>query len=296
MRIAEILKLRMSFSFEVFPPKPEQPLDPLFSTLNRLYAFKPDFVSCTYGAGGTNKGRSQEICGAIKQSGHECMAHFTCIGSTRDDIRRVVGEYRGTGLENILALRGDFPSGWEGTRGDFNHADQLIAFIKKEFPGLCIACSGYPEKHLLAPSFDADIACLRGKQDAGAEFIMLQLCHDVAAYEAFVHRVRRAGVTLPIIAGVIPVLARDPIITMTLSNGCSIPAELAAIIGAYSARPTDDEAARKRIAADFKKAGKEYTIRQIHRFIAAGVDGLHIFTLNKSDDVSEIVRASGIRT
>jgi len=276
----------MTFSFEVFPPKADQSMDPLLRTLDKLYDFGPDFVSCTYGAGGTNKGRSLQICEAIKRSGHEPLTHFTCIGNSRDDVRAIIGDYASRGIENLLLLRGDFPPGQTGTNGDFAHADALITYVRETFPGLCIAAAGYPEKHILAPSFDADIAHLRAKQDNGAGFIMLQLCHDLAAYEAFVRRVRRAEITLPIVVGIMPVLSRDPIIRMTVSNGCSIPRELAAILGRYPGPES---------AADFTKAGIEYTVAQIHRFIAAGIDGLHIFTLNKWEAVTEILNASGIK-
>jgi methylenetetrahydrofolate reductase (NADPH) len=284
MKIAEILKKRMTFSFEVFPPKNEQPMEPLLQTLSQLYRFEPDFLSCTYGAGGTNKGRSLEICGAVKKSGHEILAHFTCIGNSRDDVKNFMAEYIALGIENFLVMRGDFPPGWEATHGDFAHADELLSFIGHEFPDLCMSAAGYAEKHIAAASFDEDIAHLRSKQDNGAEFIMLQLCHDVGAYERYVERVRRAGVHLPIIVGLMPVLARDAIIRMTVSNGCSIPAELAVLLGKYDKDPEG-----------FKRVGIEYTVKQIHRYMAAGIDGLHIYTLNKWESVTEIVNASGIR-
>jgi len=285
MKISEIFKNKMTFSFEVFPPKEDKPLEPLLDTLSHLYRFEPDFISCTYGAGGTNKGRSVEVCDAVKKSGNEIMTHFTCIGNTREDIKKFISEYIALGIENVLVMRGDFPEGWEGTGGDFAHADELLAFLGAEFPELCMAAAGYPEKHISAASFDEDIAHLRSKQDNGAQFIMTQLCHDVDAYEVYVERMFRAGVDLPVVMGVMPVLAKDPIIRMTVSNGCSIPAELAAIIGKYENDPDD-----------FKKAGKEYTVKQIHRFMAAGISGLHMYALNKYEDVSEIVSASGIRT
>jgi methylenetetrahydrofolate reductase (NADPH) len=284
MNIAEMLKERMTFSFEVFPPKEDKPLEPLMETLSRLYRFDPDFISCTYGAGGTNKGRNVEVCTAVKKSGHEVLGHFTCIGTSRADVTAYIREYLGLGLENLLILRGDFPRGWEGTRGDFAYADELLAFLGAEFPGLCFAVAGYPEKHIAAPSFDEDIVHLRIKQDRGARFIMTQLCHDVGAYERYVERVRRAGIHLPVVAGLMPVLARDSVIRMTVANGCSIPAELAVLLGKYDQDPEG-----------FKKAGMEYTVKQIHRYIAAGINGLHIYSMNKWEDVSRIITMSGIR-
>ncbi|MEG1755492.1 MAG: methylenetetrahydrofolate reductase, partial [Clostridia bacterium] len=254
-------------------------------TIEHLYDFRPDFISCTYGAGGTNKGRNTEIVGAIQKAGRAAaLTHFTCIGNTREDITRSMEEYTDLDVSNILAMRGDLPTDWTGTGGDFAHADALIAFIKKNHPNFCLAAACYPEKHIQAATFDEDIAHLRAKQDNGAEYLMTQLCHDVDAYTRFVERIRKAGIKLPIVVGLMPVLSKDPIIRMTVSNGCSIPKELAAIIGKYGSNPDD-----------FKKAGKEYTVAQIYRFMDAGINGLHIYSLNKYQDVSDILHMSGIR-
>ena len=283
MKASDVFKRKMSFSFEVFP-KVEQPIEPLKETLKKLAAFNPDFVSCTYGAGGTNKGRNTEVCQAILEDGMLPITHFTCIGNTKEDIVKAVEEYKAIGVENMLALRGDLPKGWEGTGGDFHHADELIAFIKEIAPDMCLAAAGYPEKHIQCDTMDEDIAHLRRKQDNGAEFIMTQLCHDVDAFERFRDKARKAGVTIPIEMGIMPVLKKDPIIRMTIgTNGCSIPADLAVLIGKYGEEP---EA--------FAEAGKEYTVKQIFRFINAGVDGIHIFTLNKYDDVADILHMAGI--
>jgi methylenetetrahydrofolate reductase (NADPH) len=253
--------------------------------MKHYYTFKPDFISCTYGSGGSNAGRNMEVCETLKaDNATEVMTHFTCIGNTKDKIKNEIQHYQSLGLENILAMRGDFPEGWEGTKGDFSNADGLIHYIKKEFPDFCIAAACYPEKHILAPSFSADIAHLRTKQDNGAEFLMSQLCHDVDAYKVFIDRIRKAEITIPVVLGVMPVLNKDAIIRMTLNNGCSIPDELAAIIGRYGNNPDD-----------FRKAGIEYTINQIFRFMEAGIIGLHIYTLNKYEDVEKIITGSGIR-
>ena len=283
MKIAGILKQKMTLSFEVFPPKDGVPMDGILETLSRLYRFRPDFISCTYGAGGSRRGRNMEVCEAVKKSGGEIMPHFTCIGNVRDDVKQFVKDYTDMGIENLLALRGDFPAGWEGTGGDFAHADELIAFLSAEFPGICIAAAAYPEKHLTAPSLEADIACLRSKQDKGAEFIMTQLCHDAPAFERFMEQARRAGVHIPVVAGIMPVLNRDAIIRMTLANGCSIPADLAALLGKYE---KDSES--------FTKAGMEYTVTQIRRYAAAGINGLHFYTLNKWEALTEILLMAGV--
>jgi methylenetetrahydrofolate reductase (NADPH) len=277
----------MTFSFEVYPPKNEQPMEPLLETLENLSRFRPDFISCTYGSGGTNKGRSLEICRAIKARGIEPLAHITAIGTAREETGAIIRDYTAAGVENVLALRGDFPAGWEGTRGDFAHADTLIAFLRDEFPALCLAGAGYPEKHMAVASFEEDIAHLRSKQDRGASFITLQLCHDVESFARWRDRIQKAGVHVPVVVGLMPVLARDGITKMTLANGCSIPSELAAIMGKY-AQPEQAE--------DFRQAGMEYTVRQIHRYVTEGIGGLHIFTLNRWKSVSELVEMSGLRS
>jgi methylenetetrahydrofolate reductase (NADPH) len=285
MKIIETLKKRMSFSFEVFPPKTDQGMVNLKAAMKHYYEYKPDFISCTYGSGGSNAGRNAEVCEMLKADGAtEVMTHFTCVGNTKEDIINKMRHYRSIGIENILAMRGDLPKGWQGTQGDFSNADGLINFINRKFPEFCIAAACYPEKHILAPSFSADIAHLRTKQDNGAEFLLSQLCHDVNAFTTFVDRIRRAGINLPVILGIMPVLDKDAIIRMTLSNGCSIPDELAAIIGKYGDNPDD-----------FKKAGIEYSINQIFRSISAGIVGLHIYSLNKYEDVETIITSSGIR-
>ncbi|MCR3923336.1 MAG: methylenetetrahydrofolate reductase [Firmicutes bacterium] len=285
MNVPDIMKEKMCFSFEVYPPKEDKPLEPLLDTLEHLYKLNPDFVSCTYGAGGTNAGRNTEICKAIKDSGKSIpVTHFTCIGNHKEKIKEELQRYLELGIDHILALRGDLPKGWEGTRGDFDYANELVEYIKTYFPEFIIAVAGNPEKHFQATSFDADITHLRIKQDVGADFIMTQLCHDVDHYQWWVERIRKAGIYLPIDVGVMPVLLKDPTIRMAVSNGSAVPRDLAEIIGRYGDN-----------AEDFKKAGKEYTVKQIFKFINAGIDGLHIYSLNKWKDVSDIVLDCGIR-
>lgn len=283
--IRDSLKQHMTFSFEVFPPKVDQPIEPLLDTLEHLYPYRPDYISCTYGAGGTNKGRNFEIVDEIiKHDSCNALMHFTCIGNTREDIKSILQEYVNAGLMNVLALRGDLPANWEGTRGDFSHADELISYIKELYPQMCIGAACYPEMYYKAPSYEYDIAFLRVKQDNGADFLMTQLCHDVETYERFRDQARKAGVHIPIIVGLMPVLNKDAIIRMTLSNGSSIPRELAAIIGKYGDDPES-----------FKKAGKEYTAESVHRFMNAGIDGIHFYSLNRYKDLADIIELSGIR-
>lgn len=285
MKVTEIMKKKMGFSFEVFPPKSDKPSEPLLDTLEHLYQFNPDFISCTYGAGGTNAGRNMEICKAIKDSGKSIpVTHYTCIGNTKEKIKEELQKYLDMGVDHILALRGDLPKGWKGTRGDFNYANELVQYIKNNFPEFTIAVSGNPEKHFESDSFYEDITHLRIKQDAGANYIMTQLCHDVDQYSWWVEKIRRAGISMPIDVGVMPVLSKDPTIRMAVMNGSAIPRDLSEIIAKYGDNPED-----------FKKAGKEYSSKQILKFINAGIDGLHIYSLNKWQDVTDIIKNVGIR-
>jgi methylenetetrahydrofolate reductase (NADPH) len=301
VKISEILKKQMTFSFEVFPPKEDDGVPKLQNELKELFPFKPDFISCTYGAGGTNVGKSVEICKFITDNKVNCMTHFTCIGSTEETIKQHIQTYIDLGLENVLAMRGDFPKDpatgklQTTTGGVFNNANHLINFLKTHFPKLCIAGAGDPETHILAVSPEADIAFIRAKQDAGAEFIMCQLCHDIPAYERWVEKCRKAGITVPFVMGLMPVLARDPIINMTVSNGCSIPAELAAIIGKYTPPRGASETLVKEYAADFEKAGMEYTVKSLWRYMNTDLQGIHLYALNKAAKVAKIVVDSGIR-
>lgn len=283
MKISEIMKQRLAVSYEVFPPKEDKPLEPLMETIDKLRSLNPDFISCTYGAGGTNKGRQSEILEYIVKSGVHAMSNYTCIGSSRYDAEKLVKEYTGFGVSTFLAMRGDFPKGQTGTNGAFDHGNELIAFLRSSFPEIELAGACYPEKHLDAPDMDAELKVMLLKQEAGADFLVSQLCHDLDNFFRYRDMARRGGVVIPMDFGLMPVLAKNPTLNMALSNGCSIPRELAAIIGKFGDDPDG-----------FKKAGKEYTIKQAERLLREGVDGLHIFALNKYDDVAEIANAAGL--
>ena len=274
----------MTVSFETFPPKDDRPLEPIFNTINKLSGLSPDFISCTYGAGGTNKGQQRAILQYIAEHGVKAMANYTCIGNTKQNVRTLIEDYCSFGVNTFLALRGDFPKGQTTTGGDFDYGCQLISYLKENYPELEIVGGCYPEKHLNSSDMDAEISFLCSKQTAGVDFVISQLCHDLDNYFTYVDKARKAGFSLPMVHGLMPVLSKEGIIKMTLANGCSIPRELAEIIGKYGDCPDD-----------FKKAGKEYTVRQIHRLLSEGVEGIHIFALNKYDDVADIVQAAGLR-
>lgn len=285
MKIIDRIHQGTTLSFEVFPPKADKPLEPLMQTLAELYTLTPDFISCTYGAMGSNKGRNLEVVQHIQKSGHcEALSHYTCVGNTREDVRAALSDYANAGVENLLALRGDFPAGIAETHGDFAHANELIEFILNETDQFSLAAACYPEKHLLADSLEEDIEALLKKQDAGADFLMTQLCYSAENYLRFVDRARTRGVTLPIVAGVLPLLKKDGLVRMTLSNGCSIPAEVASLVGRYGEHEES-----------FRAAGHAFTVSLVQRLLREGVSGIHLYTLNRFEDVEQLVYDAGIR-
>lgn len=284
MKVTDIMKDRLTVSFETFPPKDDRPLEPIMDVIDKLMVFRPDFISCTYGAGGTNKGQQSAIVRHIEEQDTHALAHHTCIAASREDIAAAVEEYMGFGVEMFLALRGDFPEGQNSTGGDFDYGCQLISFLREKYPQLTIGGGGYPEKHLNTLRIEQESDFLLAKQDAGADFITTQLCHDMDNYCRYIERARKAGFKLPVVFGIMPVLSVKPTLRMALSNGCSIPRELAEIIGKYGDNPED-----------FKKAGKELTVKLIDRAVKEDIAGVHLFTLNKFDDVAEIYNASVLK-
>lgn len=298
------MEKRMAFSFEVFPPKTDEGMTKLAGkggVLEKLYKLKPDYISCTYGAGGGNVGKNLEVLDAVKASGSVIpITHFTCIGNTHEGIKQQLQTYLEHGIDHMLALRGDLPFGWTGTGGDLHYATELVKFVRDTFGDkFTIAVAGSPEGHIACRSLEADISFLKQKQDEGANFIMTQLCWDMDQFRRWVDAIRKAGVTLPIDVGIMPVLDAAATINMALSrNGCVIPRALAEIISRYwifpnPFAPADDAADTKKAA--FKEAGIEYTIRLIDEYRVCGIAGIHLYALNKYDDVARIVLESGIK-
>lgn len=305
MSVAEIYESRATFSFEVFPPKTDAGMEKLCGAggvLEKLYTLNPDYISCTYGAGGTNVGKNLEVLDKIKADGKcEPVTHFTCIGNTKEDIRTKLQTYLDHGINHVLALRGDLPFGWTGTNGDLHYATELVKFIRKEFGDkFTIAVAGSPEGHIQCRSLEADIAFLKQKQDNGADFIISQLCWDMDAFRRWLDAIRDAGIWLPVDVGIMPILDQAATINMALSrNGCVMDRKLCEIISKswifpnpFDKEPFDADVEGKK--ASFKQAGIEYTINQIDQYRACGVDGIHLYTLNKYEDVAYIAKESGI--
>ena len=305
MRIPEIFEKRAAFSFEVFPPKTDVGMEKLCGdggVLDKLYTLHPDYISCTYGAGGTNVGKNLEVLDKIHKDGKAIpVTHFTCIGNTKEGIKDQLENYLAHGIDHMLALRGDLPFGWEGTGGDLHYATELVKFVRKEFGSkFTIAVAGSPEGHISCRSLESDIGFLKQKQDEGADYIMTQLCWDMDQFRYGLDAIRGAGITMPVDVGIMPILDQAATINMALSrNGCVMPRELCEIISKnwifpnpFVKDPFDANAEEKK--ASFKEAGIEYTIRQIDEYRACGIDGIHLYALNKYDDVARIVKESGI--
>ena len=272
-------------------------------TIKKLCEFHPEYISCTYGAGGGNVGRNREVCQEIIKAGTVPVTHFTVIKNTKEGIKEQLQNYLADGVDHMLALRGDIPRGETTTCGDFNYATDLVAFVRKEFGDKFeIAVAGSPEGHIACRSLEADIAVLKQKQDNGADYIMTQLCWDMEQFKYWLDAIDKAGVTMPVDVGIMPILDQAATINMALSrNGCVMPRELSRLISKYwifpnpfDKEPFDDALEQKK--ADFKKAGIEYTIRQIDEYRALGINGIHLYALNKWKDVAEIINASGMRT
>ena len=306
MSVADILDERRAFSFEVFPPKTDAGMEKLIGeggVLEHLYELNPDYISCTYGAGGGNVGKNLEVLDAIKASGKTTpVTHFTCIGNTKEGIKEQLNTYLEHGVDHMLALRGDLPFGWTGTNGDLHYATELVAFVRKEFGDkFTIAVAGSPEGHIACRSLDADISFLRQKQDEGADYIMTQLCWDMEQFERWLDKIRNAGIWLPVDVGIMPILDQAATINMALSrNGSVMPRELCEIISKnwifpnpFDKEPFDANVEGKK--ASFKEAGIEYTIKQIDQYRAMGIDGIHLYALNKYEDVTRIVKESGLK-
>jgi methylenetetrahydrofolate reductase (NADPH) len=284
VRIDQTLALgRPSFSFEFFPPKTDEGVENLLATARTLRAFEPAYVSVTYGAGGSTRARTLEVAKRMKRDlDLEVMAHVTCVGHTRDDLRALFAEIEEAGIENVLALRGDPPKGettFTPTEGGFRYASELIDMLQAEY-GFSLGAAAYPEKHPEAESFENDLENARRKVRAGARFLITQLFFDNEAYFRFVERARALGIDVPIIPGIMPVTNYEQIARMTKMCGASIPA---ALLGELEARAADAQAVTD--------LGVAYCALQCSDLLQRGAPGIHFYTLNRSPSTRAVVSA-----
>jgi methylenetetrahydrofolate reductase (NADPH) len=284
MRINEILTAETPvFSFEFFPPKTEAGEQNLYEALDDLKALEPSFVSVTYGAGGSSREKTIEIVKRIKeQFGLEAMAHFTCVGATVEQLRETLDEMREAGIDNVLALRGDPPDGeaeWTKTDGGLEYSRELVQLIGTDYD-FAIGAACFPETHVHAESAESDLRYLAEKVDAGVDFLITQMFFDNDFYFDFVARARAAGITAPIIPGVMPITKVGQVERMAGMCGSKIPDGLRQEL---HARAEDAEA-----VLDF---GVAYATLQCAELLAAGAPGVHFYTLNRSPATRAIVSA-----
>ncbi len=279
---------RPAISFEFFPPRTDEgDRNLLEKTIPALMALRPDYCSVTYGAGGSTREKTLGIVDRIQRDhGLTAMMHLTCVGSTKEQLREVIAEARGRGILNLLALRGDPPAGGEfvKTEGGFEYSRELIEFIR-ELGGFSIGTAGFPEGHIACQAGKvADWEFLRQKVEAGADFIITQLFFDNADFEEFrAHVTEKLGVKVPIIPGVLPIISRGQTKRFVEMCGAKLPPSFVERLDDLG----DDDAA-------VTQFGIEYATRQCRDLLAAGVPGLHFYTLNKAHSTSEIVRRLGL--
>jgi methylenetetrahydrofolate reductase (NADPH) len=284
MRIAELLgQRRPVFSFEFFPPKTDEGQQTLEGTLEVLRDDAPDFVSMTYGAGGTTRSSTVDLTRWIKQDlGIEAMAHLSCVGEPRERLVEILDQIQAAGVENVLALRGDPPRGqaeWRPHPGGLHYSVELIRLIKERFD-FCVGAACFPEVHPDAADRDSDLGYARAKQDAGAGFLITQLFFDNELYFDFVEDARAAGITVPIVPGIMPITNYGQIKRFTEMCGASIPSELE---GELNGRADDPEAVAE--------LGVAYATLQCSDLLARGAPGIHFYTLNRSPSTRAILAA-----
>jgi methylenetetrahydrofolate reductase (NADPH) len=284
VRIDQILEeSRPCFSFEFFPPKTDEGMQNLERALGELKDDRPNFVSVTYGAGGSTRDRTIAITKRIKSDfGLEAMAHFTCVGATVEELRDVLAEMAGAGIENVLALRGDPPRGqteWTATEGGLEYSRELIDLIRSEYD-FAIGAACFPEVHIHATSADSDLRYTKEKVDAGARFLITQLFFDNATYWEFVARAREIGIDVPIIPGIMPITNFDQIRRFTSMCGATIPDNLLRELGLRADQPA--------AVTDF---GVAYATLQCADLLAKGAPGIHFYTLNRSPATRAILSA-----
>ena len=276
------------FSFEFFPPRSDEGARALLATVADLQgALKPDFVSVTYGAGGSTRERTLDCVLSIQRELRlTTLAHLTCVGATQAAVCEVVGRLVGNGVENVLALRGDPPRAEDGTPaafkpvpGGFAHATELISYLEDNYQ-LDIGAACYPEGHLESPDAEQDLRWTCRKVELGASFLITQLFFENERYFRFIERARAAGIRVPIVPGIMPITNVGQVERFTKLCGASIPPELAARLQ----RLRDDPAA-------VMATGIEHAIRQCRGLLAGGAPGVHFYTLNKSHATRSVLAA-----
>lgn len=271
-------------SFEFFPPKDDEGFAALYRTIDRLRPLQPGYVSVTYGAGGSTRQKTVDLAGRIQNEiGIRSVAHLTCVGHTRDEIGGILDGLWDAGIRNVLALRGDPPKGqteFVKTEGGFAYASELISFIAERNPGFCILTSGYPEGHIHCLNKVRDLEHLKSKQDAGASVIVTQFFFDNAELYRFRDQARAMGITVPIVAGVMPIVSVSGVKRMVSLSGARIPNPL--LVALEKVEGDNDAVAQ---------IGTQHALEQCRDLLANGIDGIHFYTLNRSRATVDICTA-----
>lgn len=282
MKIAEIYNAEKPvLSLEIFPPKNDYPLSSIFATLDKLTELKPQYISVTYGAAGSTRERTVEIAARIKKEYRiEPQAHLTCVNHNRHEIEGILAELKQEGVMNIMALRGDIPNAAEDfdfSSQDYQYAYQLVEHIRRS-DDFGIAAAAHPEGHPDCRRLSEDIEFLRKKVDTGVDFLITQLFFDNRIFYDFCEKAEKSGINCPIIPGIMPILNANQIKRFIYLCGASIPAKLLNIVNKY-----------EKNQGDMEKAGIEYASQQIADLLESKAAGIHLYTMNKADQISRIV-------
>ncbi len=274
---------RLGLSFELFPPKTAAGEESMFQHVEQLLEFRPDFVTCTYGAGGSTRLKTLDIVSQVRQRfGLPVASHLTCVGSTVEELRTYLQDAKSRGVDYIVALRGDPPQGQERFRaveGGLRYANELVTLIRDEFPEFGILVAGYPETHQEALSPEADLENLKRKVDAGGQVVITQLFYDNDDFFRFRERCDRVGIDAPIVPGILPVINLAQIQRITALCGAQLPATFVEQLGKQ-----DDPQWQFDVGVDF-------ATRQVQSLIEHGVPGVHFYVLNKSSATSAVLRS-----
>lgn len=283
-KISNILqRKKATYSFELFPPKTEQGYQKLLQTIQELCALTPDFISCTYGAGGGNREKTFDIVEHIEKKHRTIgMAHLTCVFHTKEEIRNILLNIKARGIRNILALRGDPPQDnphWQPTENNFKYSSELVAFIRAEFGDYFgISVAGFPEGHLLCKDRELDAQYLKIKINNGADFVITQIFFNNQDYFEYVARLQKIGVNVPVIPGILPITDYQSLIRFCKLCGATITEEIKEI---FEPIQNDPQA--------ISEEGIKFAIRQCRELLEGGAPGLHFYCLNKLNPASAIL-------
>jgi len=279
---------KFGLSFELYPPKTESAEAELFEHVAELMTFRPDYITCTYGAGGSTREKTLDIVERVRRDFQGATAsHLTCVGATVEQLRDYLTEAEKRGVSNIVALRGDPPKGeteFRQVTGGLRYANELVALIKAEFPQFGIVVAGYPEKHLEAPSLDIDLQNLKRKVDSGADAVVTQLFYRNADFFEFRRRCEQLGIKVPIIPGILPVTNLAQIKRITSLCGAQLPDDFRNDLDRCG---TDAE-------AQFE-VGVAFAVKQVRELIASGIPGIHFYVLNKSNATGRVLREVALK-